>query len=283
MHALGKRLASGQRTDLEDLQKLESILSVFGVALDKISSEARRVLEGRTLAVTSRVKTTNTIVQKLQRERTMSLKGMRDLAGLRIVGSMSRLEQDDLVALLVATFPGDSRPPRVVDRRHEPSAGYRAVHVVVTTSDLDVEVQVRTELQDLWANSFEILADRWGRELRYGAPLRSPETAVWPGQARETTRGQLLAAVVLASDTIDTVESGVAELSTFARGVPSETAALKRAHQNRSATPKELFRRRELMLQAEALAGGAEAAAVRWQERHALVIRQLERLTTDVV
>jgi len=40
---------------------------------------------------------------------------------------------------------------------------------------MPVEVQFRTELQDLWAEVFERLGDAWGREIRYGgSPTEDP-------------------------------------------------------------------------------------------------------------
>ena len=167
MDALGRRLAQAPRPDLNDLRMLEDILRVFGDALNEVRLLVGSALHVDGLAVTGRVKTTTTIVQKLQREKTMSLKGMRDLAGLRLVRPMSRIDQDGLVESLVKIFLGDPRPPRIVDRRREPAVGYRAVHVVVSNSGLDVEIQVRTELQDLWANSLEpLISGRCGYAAR---------------------------------------------------------------------------------------------------------------------
>jgi ppGpp synthetase/RelA/SpoT-type nucleotidyltranferase len=37
----------------------------------------------------------------------------------------------------------------VMDRRKNPSYGYRAVHVIVMTQGASVEIQVRTALKDL--------------------------------------------------------------------------------------------------------------------------------------
>jgi ppGpp synthetase/RelA/SpoT-type nucleotidyltranferase len=64
----------------------------------------------------------------------------------------------------------------VIDRRADPRAGYRAVHVVVRIDGLPVEVQFRTELQHRWAQIFERLADEWGRQIRYDEDL-TPDPA----------------------------------------------------------------------------------------------------------
>jgi ppGpp synthetase/RelA/SpoT-type nucleotidyltranferase len=45
------------------------------------------------------------------------------------------------------------------------------VHVVVSLDDVNVEVQVRTIGQHVWADLMERLADRLGREIRYGEPV----------------------------------------------------------------------------------------------------------------
>lgn len=81
---------------------------------------------------------------------------------------MDRDEQDDLVRRIVSLFDDEVRPPKVVDRRYQPSYGYRAVHLIVFPASVPVEIQVRTRLQHEWANLFEKLADRIGRGIRYG-------------------------------------------------------------------------------------------------------------------
>ena len=64
---------------------------------------------------------------------------------------------------------------RRIDRRLEPSHGYRAVHVVVRCQGRWIEVQIRTRLQHMWAEVAERLADMWGRQIRYGMPPDDPE------------------------------------------------------------------------------------------------------------
>jgi ppGpp synthetase/RelA/SpoT-type nucleotidyltranferase len=112
----------------------------------------------------------------------MPLHSMQDLAGFRVVGVLSFADQDRLAAEIARRFPADPREPRIRDRRAEPSYGYRAVHVIVSLDDVTIEVQVRTLGQHMWADLMERLADRLGRQIRYGdAPApqagRSPEAA----------------------------------------------------------------------------------------------------------
>jgi hypothetical protein len=57
----------------------------------------------------------------------------------------------------------------------------------VRCEDVPVEIQVRTALQNGWAQAFERLGDEWGREIRYGEPLRDPKApaVVMPGTRQD--------------------------------------------------------------------------------------------------
>src|SRR5262249_55384741 len=74
-------------------------------------------LRSRGYAVTGRLKTAGTLIDKLRREQGMKLKGVQDVAGARIVVRGTREGQDDAVADVVSTFSYSDKPPRVRDRR----------------------------------------------------------------------------------------------------------------------------------------------------------------------
>ena len=57
---------------------------------------------------------------------------------------------------------------QIHDLRVEPSHGYRAVHVIVKVAGFPVEIQVRTPLQNSWAQGTESLADSFDPEIKYG-------------------------------------------------------------------------------------------------------------------
>ena len=101
-------------------------------------------------------------LEKVKRNHTR-LSTMRDIADARVVGTWRLSVQDALAQKIVDRFPG----ALMVDRRRQPTHGYRAVHVVVPYKEVVVEIQVRTEMQDKWAQLFETLADRVGRDIRY--------------------------------------------------------------------------------------------------------------------
>ena len=50
--------------------------------------------------------------------------------------------------------------------------GYRALHLVIYSTAGIVELQLRTLLQSEWANTFEKLADKTGRRIRYESNYR---------------------------------------------------------------------------------------------------------------
>ncbi len=204
---LGKRLAQGATVSPDDLQMLEAAY----VEYDKCLQVVRRNLEAMGFSpAVPRLKSTDTLIDKLRRSPHTALSAINDVAGVRIVlgsGSVKipagttiaggwSLREDVLAApgryaqTLVANvipqaFARFSWPkdPKVIDRRAEgaDSHGYRAVHVIVFPEGLPVEIQIRTPLQHSWAEISERLGDRWGRGLRYGKGPDNPDEPVAPG------------------------------------------------------------------------------------------------------
>ena len=146
LEKLGKRLRKAEVPATEDLD----LLAQFQAAHDPALATAQDALRRLGLEPTSRLKTTGTIIDKLAREKTR-LGSMHDIAGLRIVDDLTLGAQDELVDMVVAELGGGE----VIDRRKSPSHGYRAVHIVVESLGCFVEIQVRTLLQNLWAQIME--------------------------------------------------------------------------------------------------------------------------------
>ena len=102
--------------------------------------------------------------------------------------------QDEVVSALLEEFPDHV----VDDRREHDQDGYRAVHVVVRLGrGTTVEVQVRTEPQNFWANVCELLADRLDPAFKYGGgdetlrgALRSYSDAVFESETITATYGE---------------------------------------------------------------------------------------------
>jgi hypothetical protein len=192
---LGDRLRRSDPT-AENLELLGQVGELYAGPL----AEVLGVLTDLGLEPGGRLKTVGTLVDKLRRMPDLPLSKMQDIAGARVVDGMTREEQDRLVARITARFDRY----RVKDRRAEPSYGYRAVHVIVRVQGRPVEIQVRTYLQDLWAQIVERLADAWGRGIRYGEPPSEPDLPAAGGR----TRHGLIERVMRLSTAVRAVEDG---------------------------------------------------------------------------
>lgn len=143
--------------------------SSFLVELADRLRDAQHSTERIALAPTGRLKSFSSIQSKLGREHTR-LTQIRDIAGLRVIVGDGRLRQNAVVDALGDLFP-DSK---VTNRREDPRAGYRAVHVTVRVDGRQIEIQVRTWLQHFYGEVMEKLGDLVGRGIRYSeAPDRS--------------------------------------------------------------------------------------------------------------
>ncbi|WP_327396339.1 nucleotidyltransferase family protein [Streptomyces phaeochromogenes] len=163
---LGERLVRANEPSDEDLTSLSQLL----LAYDDMLVSAVEAVRNLGFDPTSRVKNTGTILEKLARHGGSWLKSIQDLAGMRIVLDGDRAAQDEAVRVIAEAFSSAEREPKLMDRRSQPSQGYRAVHVIVYPDGIPVEIQVRTEWQHEWADMFEKLADLIGRGIRYGEP-----------------------------------------------------------------------------------------------------------------
>jgi hypothetical protein len=198
INRLGQRLASGGPVSDDDFRALEELIACHLTALELARprvNDLAATLETAPLHITHRAKTTQTIIEKLRREHGMALARVQDLAGIRIVGTLRLDEQDLLATEIVRRFPADPRAAKVVDRRVNPSHGYRAVHIIVSLDGISIEVQVRTIRQHVWADLMERLADRLGRQIRYGEPPVPP-----PGMKAGTAQSILNAMMGVSED-----------------------------------------------------------------------------------
>lgn len=179
VNRLGDRLRASSAIDSSDLELLQIMRRDYQSALHEAQATIAANVDDLTVS-TSRLKTVQTMVGKLRRESNMNLSQVQDIAGLRVVRDMTLRDQTALAAQVAALFDGS----KTVDRRAKPSFGYRAVHVVVKVDGLPVEVQMRTSLQDRWAQIVERMADSWGRQIRYGQKPDEPLAPI--GEASRT-------------------------------------------------------------------------------------------------
>ena len=133
--------------------------------------DVRRAAEkvGGNYSVTQRLKRVERILGKLARPNAPDLARLGDIGGIRAVVPTLEM-QARLVANLQTQFGRSHAVERVThvsDYVAKPrSSGYRAVHLVVARSSRLVEIQIRTERQDLWAQLVERISRDLGKEFK---------------------------------------------------------------------------------------------------------------------
>jgi putative GTP pyrophosphokinase len=156
---LGDRLRKGKIAE-GDFRELDAYRRSFAESYEETVAIVRNATQ---LEPTGRpAKSTISIIEKLRRE-TIRLSQMQDIAGCRLVVP-NVLVQDQVVERLKSALP----KAVVVDRRKKPSFGYRAVHIIATARNKPIEIQIRTELQHVWAQMSEKLADVVDPAVKYG-------------------------------------------------------------------------------------------------------------------
>lgn len=110
------------------------------------------------VSVTQRLKKFSTILDKLDRYPKMRLTSIEDLGGVRAV-LPAQGAADEVARKLRKNWKVHRYRDYV--RKPKPS-GYRALHLIVVKQGVKIEVQLRTYVQDYWANQVE----RDSRHLR---------------------------------------------------------------------------------------------------------------------
>jgi putative GTP pyrophosphokinase len=128
-----------------------------------VDKEEGRV--GGRVEVAQRLKRWTTIIDKLAREPKMEVTQMQDIGGVRAllpslhhVYAVSRRLRKTWTIIRVRDYIAEPKP-----------SGYRALHLIVRRGGYPVEVQLRTVLQDVWANQVEEDGRQIGVGLKFGA------------------------------------------------------------------------------------------------------------------
>jgi len=161
-----------ERLEGDELPRLDSAVAVIewwrglhAKPLTSLSANLRHYLkEQGPVVVTQRLKRAPTMIDKLLREPTMNLTQMADIGGCRAL-----LADQDKVYAVAARLRRNWDVTRTRDYAAEPKdSGYRAVHLIVRRKGRLIEVQLRTPLQDAWANQVEEDSRRVGRNFKGG-------------------------------------------------------------------------------------------------------------------
>jgi putative GTP pyrophosphokinase len=156
---LGEKLR-GQVFGEAELRLLDEYRRTFGPAYDRVVANVQRIIG---VPVSGRpAKSTSSIIEKLNRE-SIRLSQMQDIAGCRAI--VADVPQQDRA---MNAIERGLKNVAILDRREKPSHGYRAVHLIIRVDGKPIEVQVRTSLQHVWAETSEKLADVIDPSIKYG-------------------------------------------------------------------------------------------------------------------
>jgi len=148
------------------LEVMESFRGAHYYPLTKATTTLRYFVnsEGCDGKVSQRLKRSGTMIDKLDRQPEMALARMQDVAGCRAI--LADLNEVRRVEARVRRW---REVKHSKDYIAEPAiSGYRSVHVVVLYDDVQVEVQLRTEMQHQWAVGVETWSGRTGWDLKSG-------------------------------------------------------------------------------------------------------------------
>ena len=156
----GERLRRDEPPSEADRQIYADYRETFEEPLREVAETVASFADGA--PVHSRLKRFETTVEKLRRSRT-DLSRLEDIAGCRVV-LPTMIEQRQVFDRIRGAW----EVMRERDYQTAPRDGYRALHIVVRAHGRPVEVQVRTLLEDAWANASEALARSVDPEIKYG-------------------------------------------------------------------------------------------------------------------
>jgi hypothetical protein len=139
--------------------------SLHARPLTSVSANLRHYVKPHgPVLVTQRLKRFPTVVDKLLREPHMKLTQMADIGGCRAL-----LPNQEAVYAVGKALRRNWDIARTRDYAAEPkTSGYRAVHHIVKRKGRLIEVQLRTPLQDAWANQVEEDSRRVGQNFKGG-------------------------------------------------------------------------------------------------------------------
>lgn len=169
VNAAGRAVRTGTATE-DDLRVIESWRASHSAVINTFQAILRNRAKEYGAQIIQRHKRKNTIFDKLQRQATMELARMDDVAGCRVVCPDIQTVYDFREAMHSARFehvlktPGDK-----YDYIKNPKPdGYRGIHDVYEYNvgseegkhlrGLRIEVQYRTSVQNAWATTNEIIA-----------------------------------------------------------------------------------------------------------------------------
>lgn len=154
-------------TDYQDLlewrNSFSSILDYYHVKLKS------KINQQDIVTLSRRLKRIESIQIKLRRFTTMRLSTLQDIAGLRVV-----LKDEFALQKAFSTLrsqPSRHKLKRVDDYHNIPkSDGYRGFHIIYQNEgNTQIEIQLRTELEHIWATALEIYGELQETSFKTGS------------------------------------------------------------------------------------------------------------------
>ena len=217
----GERLRKAATPSEADRETYNEYRASFLEPLNEVVQALRELAAA--MPVTHRLKRFETTVHKLRRQRTR-LSSIEDIAGCRVV-LPTRREQHELLDRVRRGF----EVVRERDYQLEPRHGYRALHAIVRVHEQPVEIQLRTELEDRWANFVDQLAQT-DLEIKYGGGSPQDQvllqgiSAIFEDyDAIKVLRHRIITAL----STLEGAEPQLAEFDQFLDELSQEAPALK--------------------------------------------------------
>ena len=166
---IGNKLKKNNDLEKEDLNDLLEWRNNFSPSLEYYHSKLKSKINSTHIVTLSRrLKRIDSIQIKLKRFSTMRLSTLQDIAGLRVV-----LKDHKLLQSAFATLRG--LPSRHVIKRldnyhnYPKDDGYRGIHLIYQSDKKTmVEIQLRTELQHIWATAVEIYGELQNTSFKTG-------------------------------------------------------------------------------------------------------------------
>lgn len=153
---IGEILKKNSKLNEKDLSILLEWRNSFSSTLDYYHLKLKGIVKSNEmLTLARRLKRIESIQVKLQRFNTMRLSTLQDIAGLRLVVKDEKSLMETFTRL--RDLSSRHKLKRLDDYHSNPKTdGYRGMHLIYQKEDLGmVEIQLRTELEHIWATAVE--------------------------------------------------------------------------------------------------------------------------------
>lgn len=154
---LGEKLKQEEKLSKDENQGLLEWRNSFSPTLDYYHKRIKaKVVNEDIVAIAKRIKRIESIKMKLKRYPSMRLSTLQDVAGLRVVlQNKGKLEK---AFTKIRNSESVNKLKRLDDYHHTPkNDGYRGIHLIYQkTNSRMIEIQLRTELEHIWATAVEV-------------------------------------------------------------------------------------------------------------------------------